>query len=1094
MFVQDPKVDDSDPDMMLRDKKDTLTKLLEKHHLIEHLHENDSYRSNDIEGISLSDLSNMQTGLYNVANNLLLADQKTHPHLHAEVEHVLFEFRDISGSSPQQMDRRALEAQLKKNLGGDFILHDSMLGYLKEIGAVLFFDVPLNDLSLCLFVNPGWIIVLIMHICDVITQHHLPVISEDTLKEKLAPKCENAFTASLSFLKQIFQILIHFDLLVPVQTAYYLLPFNLPNVPVAPSRPLSHGGFCYQMQFKRENICPTFWHRIVAQVLRKLQLATCLAIENKGLTSDSFQFERMGAQFCLAKIKERTDFDGFSISTNSSGESFDVLASICSLIHVYVYQNFYFTRQVNELCKSLQVCIPCPTCLKLEIDSPKHFVFDSVLLCLHEDEQIHCSQHEQELNLDNIRPDVYFHDMPRHLRTLDFHPKSILRRSNTLGGSTDHTYEYMGQMVTIRGYHFNSTTPLLPFYTLSNEVRLLHSLKHDNVVQLVGFNADALFLIMEQLPQLSLAAFLESPSHQLDRLTVFSFSRQIIAAVDHLHSRGVVYRSLQPANILITSFDYMDSKNLILSDFREAAFLTPLGCRGQVNRAEYQAPEMSLYEGMEWYNELIDVYAFGCVLRDMLTAVTVPSMGMGTECSAVRTPHGRFRYATFSESLLSISSNLSMHSASDHSPVVLTGPPGYKLYTDLVQNCWSTVLRDRPPASLLHFQISRLEFHLFQNASQPPDPILIHFFVQVDLPDSTTQVWAIGDDAHLNSLEHELSIIYVYDQDLSRLVFTIDVLNQIVAATFSTLLRVVWTAEKDERSRNRYLTPVDSSVINAYSPVSFNRVYQFSIAEDVVSINTSQHNLFLGLSNCCVLLYSLSGAQLSLFPFSQPSRRVSINPNGGKVRCIEVLDDRTVWVACGALLSIFREQNSSLVPSKVISIEEVGELYVSHLICDPVNRVMWAADSRGRVHLYDLHTLDKCYMFDDIREINTESQSQRPEAKLLEIQSMCLSRDLLWLGITSGHILLINRYKIVSWVRAHKSKVKCLFHLSPVRGEQARTRDSVVSTGTGCMVDSKLYQEMNYFLKWEALGKDRLELLETKCNRTSFIDELHSFM
>ena len=1042
--------------------------------------------------MSLTEMTEVQRAFSEIAASVLLMEQKTHPHLYVEVEQVLAEFRDLSANSPQQMDRRALEAQLKKSLGGEFVLQDSMLGYLKEIGAVLFFDVPLNDLSLCLFVNPGWIIVLIMHICDVITQHRLPVISEELLKEKLAPKCENAFTASLSFLKQIFQILIHFDLLVPIQSSFFLLPFNLPTSD--PSRPLPQGGYCYQMQFKRESIHPAFWNKIVAQVIRKLDIARNLSYENRGLTSDCFQFDRMGAQFCMSKIKERTDFDGFSISTNSSGDSMDILASICSLIHVFVYQNFYFTRQRDELCKSLQVCIPCPTCLKLNIDSPKHFVFDSVLLCLHEEEQIHCSQHDLELSLDNIRPDVYFRDMPRHLRTLDFHPKSILRRSNTLGGSTDHTYEYQGEMVTIRGYHFNSATPLLPFYTLSNEVRLLHSLQHDNIVRLIGFNADALYVIMEQLPQLSLAAFLESPSHQLERLNVFSFSRQIIAAVYYLHTRGVVYRSLQPANILITSFDYMDSKNLILSDFREAAFLTPLGLRGQVNRAEYQAPEMVRYEGTEWYNELVDIYAFGCVLKDMLTAVAAPAMV--TESTVSRMSYSRPRYATFSESLLSMSSNLSMHSSVDQIPAPLASPPGYKLYTDLVTRCWSTVLRDRPPASMLHFQMSRLEFHLFQGASQPPDPILIHFFVQVDLPDNSTQVWAIGDDAHLNSLEHELSIIYVYDQDMTRLVFTIDVLNQIVAATFSTLLRVVWTAEKQERARNQYIAPLASSVINAYSPVSFNRVHQFSIAEEVVSINTSQQSLFLGLSDSCVLLYSLSSTHPSVFPFSQPSRRVSMNPAGScrKVRCIEILDDRTVWVACGATLSIFREQDSDLIPCKEIAVETGTDLYLSHLLCDQVNRVMWAADSQGCVILYDLHSLEKCDEYDELRRINYESQQQGPVGKQLEIQSMCLSRDLLWLGLTSGHILLIHRYKIVSWVRAHKSKVKCLFHLSPVRGENIRGRDSVISTGTGCVIDPKMYQEMNYFLKWEAMGKDRLELLESKCNRTSFIDELHSFI
>ncbi|KAI6657261.1 Leucine-rich repeat serine/threonine-protein kinase 1-like [Oopsacas minuta] len=1098
LFVHDLKADDPDADLIFREKRDTLMILLEKYHLTEHINDYPIYRNIDFENLPSSDVTEVQRALYDIAGGVLLQDPKFHTtHLHSEVEHLLSGFRDYANDCPQQMDRRAMEAQLKKNLGGDFVLQENMLEHLKEIGAVLFFDVPLNDLSLCVFVNPGWIIVLIMHICDVMTHHHAPVISEDTLKEKLAPKCQNAFTASLTFLKQILQILINFDLIVPIQQSLYLIPLNLPLT--CQAAPLSLSEYIYQMQFKRESIESSFWNKLVAQVMKKLDLAQGFVNENRTLTSEYLLFERMGAQFCLSKIKERTEFDGFSIATNGSGDSFDVLATTCSLIHTFIYQNFFFTRHKNEICKSLQVCIPCSTCIKLSIHSPKHFVFDSVLLCLHEEEEMHCSQHDVELNLDNLRPDVYFHDIPRHLRTLDFHPKSILRRSNTRGGSADHTYEYQGQMVTIRIYHFNSSTPLLPFYTMSNEVRLLYSLQHDNVVRLLGFNADALYVITEQLPQLSLAAFLESPSHQLDRLTVFSFARQIISAVEYLHSRGVVYRSLQPANILITSFDYMDTKNLILSDFREAAFITPLGVRGHINRAEYQAPEMLRYEGTQWYNELIDVFAFGHVLKDMITAV-VPNT---TELPA-RGTHWK-PYSSFSESLMSISTNLSIHSSAEQTAVSESVYfPGYKLYTDMMIRCWSHVLRDRPPASLLHYQLSRLEFHLFQTAAQPPDPILIHFFVQVALPDNSAQVWAIGDDAHLNSLEYELSVIYIYDQDMVKLLFTIDVLNQIVAVNFCTLLRVVWTAEKQTRFRNNFITPLSCSVINAYSPVSFNKMYQFSVEDEVVAINSSHQSLFLGLNNCTILMYSMT-SQSSMFPFSNPTRRISLNALGNcsKVRVIDILEDRTVWIACGATLSIFKEQEDNLIPCKEIILthqntdnpeDNICDFYVSHLLSDQVNRVMWVADSKGYLMVYDLHTMEKWHEFDELYQINNALDSHSAP-KQLEIQSMCLSRDLVWLGITSGHILLVNRYKITSWIRAHKSKVKCLFHLSTPssRGDQLRGKDCVISTGTGCHIDPKVYQEMNYFLKWEALGKDRLELLEHKCKRTSFMDELHSF-
>ena len=989
--MHEQKTDEILSEAYSRERRESLMKLLEKFRIIERTLECSIYRMLDMENTSPSELGDIQKALYDMAGSLFQDPQSLlffpFPPFHSDVELILSSLRE----SNETMDKRSLESSIQKLLGSEFTLQDGMLAYLREVGAVFYFDVPLNDLSLFVFVSPLWLLQLILHVSDVLTSHNSPVITEAVLKEKLAPKCERAFSTSLSFLTQIFQILVHHSLLVPIQPYVYLLP-TFRHSP-ASSKQGQLGECIYQMEFKRENIEYSFWHLLVAQVMKKLDL-----VHSASLSFDSLCFERKGAQFRLTKIRERTDFDGFSISTNGSSDSFDVLATVCSLVHTFIYQNFYFTSQKEELCKTLQLCIPCPTCLRLDIHSPKHFVLESVLLCLHEEEQLHCSQHDCEVSIENIRPDVYFHDMPLHLRTLQFHPKSILRRSNTLGGSTDHIYEYLGQMVTIRIYNFNSGTPLLPFYTLSNEVRLLHSLQHDNVVKLLGFNADALYVILEQLPQMSLATFLDSPSIQLDRLLVFSFARQIISAIDYLHSRGVVYRGLHPGTLLITSLDYMDAKNLILSDFREAAFLTPMGVRGQVNRAEYQAPEMARYQGTKWYNEQVDVFAFGSVLRDMLSAVQAQ-----ISVNEPVKPRTRFSNPNLTESMLSLSSAASVKLAPP------AAPPGYKLYADMMQRCWSPVLRDRPQASLLHFQLSRLEFHLYQTALQPPDPVLIHFLLQVYPPDGVAQVWAVGDEAHLASLESELSVIYVYDQSLQSVLFSIDVLNQVVAARFCVARCLVWTAERQTKCRNRFFTPLTSSTLTAYSPLSFNRVHQFTLEEEVVSLDTSHTSLFLGLSTSCVLLYSLERS------FSQPARRVTLQSllPPLKVRCIEVLEDRTVWVGCGANVSVFREQDSNLIPCKELCVEVEGEFlnegYISHLLADQGAGVMWVADSRGSLTQYDLHTLERCRVFDELCVINREAVANT-SCKQLEIQSMCLSRDLVWVGVTSGHILLVNRY------------------------------------------------------------------------------------
>lgn len=146
------------------------------------------------------------------------------------------------------------------------------------------------------------------------------------------------------------------------------------------------------------------------------------------------------------------------------------------------------------------------------------------------------------------------------------------------------------------------------------ERNILECVKNPFVVDLIyAFQTDGkLYLILEYLSGGELFMQLEREGIFMEDMASF-YLTEILLALEHLHSEGIIYRDLKPENILLDA-----NGHIKLTDFglcKESIFegaQTHTFC----GTIEYMAPEILLRLG---HDKSVDWWSFGALMFDMLT-------------------------------------------------------------------------------------------------------------------------------------------------------------------------------------------------------------------------------------------------------------------------------------------------------------------------------------------------------------------------------------------------------------------------------------------------------------------------------------------
>ncbi|KAF8165312.1 Pkinase-domain-containing protein [Crassisporium funariophilum] len=152
--------------------------------------------------------------------------------------------------------------------------------------------------------------------------------------------------------------------------------------------------------------------------------------------------------------------------------------------------------------------------------------------------------------------------------------------------------------------------------TAMREIKLLQSLRHENVVRLFEMMVSnaAVYMVFEYMDH-DLTGILSQTQFSFTEAHLKSLCHQMLAGLAYLHHKGVIHRDIKGSNILINN-----RGELKLGDFGLARFYQKRRRTDYTNRVItlwYRPPELLF--GATVYGPEVDMWSAGCIMLELFT-------------------------------------------------------------------------------------------------------------------------------------------------------------------------------------------------------------------------------------------------------------------------------------------------------------------------------------------------------------------------------------------------------------------------------------------------------------------------------------------
>lgn len=148
-----------------------------------------------------------------------------------------------------------------------------------------------------------------------------------------------------------------------------------------------------------------------------------------------------------------------------------------------------------------------------------------------------------------------------------------------------------------------------------NESKAVAMLSHENIVNIydVSVKGNTKYIVMEYIEGITLKAFLKHKGGSLSWRETLNIAEQILRALEHAHSKGVIHRDIKPQNIMLLKNGLIKVADFGIAKLPDAdTFTVTDQAIGTVN---YISPEQALNE--EAIDERSDLYSVGVLMYEL---------------------------------------------------------------------------------------------------------------------------------------------------------------------------------------------------------------------------------------------------------------------------------------------------------------------------------------------------------------------------------------------------------------------------------------------------------------------------------------------
>ena len=713
-----------------------------------------------------------------------------------------------------------------------------------------------------------------------------------------------------------------------------------------------------------------------------------------------------------SKQFKRESKDGVLVvaSANNSGKK--IIGQLVDLVVSLVAEWYPGLQEGKHGSNGLEQKVPCIECIKQGRPKPFEFKVEQCLPVIAKNETtMECGYYRDDpaknhtVSLADIVPDLLLQDIdPEFL--LDAEEIIYQEDDASLLGKGGYGKVYRGKCkgkpVAIKKYLFRSEEA---FTELRSEAKLLQQSHHPCIVCLIGVCVHPLMaLVLEEAPLKSLEFSILKKKIAVHRLTIFRISAEVAAALRFLHSRGIIYRSVKAANVLLWTLDPDSLCHCKIADFGIATHLAPIGARGLQGTKGFIAPEV-LHIGKRKqrsvYDHRADIFSFGMFLYQMIAR--------------------RHPYHNFPPHRIDVAVESNERPKLQDVDISRTG---YHYLTRVMKACWEDNPKNRPDTETIIIKVCMAPTQMVmcvapissKQSIRRAIAITPSNFHKAGYPNRLqSELWVCCDGAE----GAEVSMFNTHSMVKVNRVFIKDNQVQCMALCGDH----VWVGSR---------AGIEYGVIDIFSVGSRELVHNVCMRENSVScITATDKAVYLGtLEGYCFSFYNdISGVRANVKP---RYKYISEHPVDGIV-CTQ----QCVWVAHTRYIYFLNFDNLALEGS--IHRDKEREAYIGQLSFDPDRNVIWSAHLGG-VILSAWDALNKKHMCDIDTGKHLQKISSDTKDRDLLITATTPALDTVWVGMASGHVMVFHEDELLCWFHPYKGYVRfltCIRSSGPCEMEKA---------------------------------------------------------